>query len=466
VNFKFLAQLRGLNEKQLLIAASILTLVVAYFSVGFHHFDEHFQIIEFMNYKLGHTQAKNLPWEFHRKMRPWFQPYLYLVLDTPLRVLDFNPFTRVFFLRLYSGLFSLFSIYYLFHQVFRRWFVDHPSHLKRVLPVLLFTWYIPYVSVRPSAESLSISFFFIAIAMCLKRGPMFFFGGVLFGLSYLCRFQMALPIAVFWFWGIFIGKWSFKHLARYAISIIFTLLIGLAIDSYGYSELSFTLFNYFKANFLDGVLKQMGESPWYKYIEWAAIKLVPPISFFLIVGVLGFWKKELKSEKSWLTWITMSFILFHSFIGHKEYRFIYLCASLAPIMAITFFKGNISRYLIALNTILILITLKPANKMIPLYEFLYKSEIKSIYYVDEDPLTLVGLPLKFYFRKGFRSIPLDNKSIIDKYIFTKRFESTKTYLEKGCTNLYINYPPFIFGSYSAKIRKILQKQKVMGVFKC
>lgn len=454
------------SEKQILYTAIFLTAIVAYFSVGFHHFDEHFQILEFMNYKLGQTSSSELPWEFQRKMRPWFQPYLYLVLDTPLRLMNVSPFTRAFFLRIYSGAFFLFSLHFLFKNIFKDWF-ETPSQKKTALAVTLLTWFIPYVAVRPSAESLSISLFFLGVSFCLKQKKNFLVAGALFGLSYLCRFQMALPIAVFWFWGIIIAKWNLKDLALYAFSIVIFLCLGTALDSYSYSQFTFAIWNYFEANFLDGVLKSMGVSPWYKYLEWSLVKLIPPVSLFIIGGTVLYWKNHLKSEKSWLTWTTLSFFLFHSLIGHKEYRFIFLCAVLAPLMSYYCLRHKrISKILISLNFMIFLITLKPANKMIPLYKFIYNANIQKIFFVDENPKTLVGLPLNFYFQKNFDAIELGDLPHEGKYIFTKRFRSTKSYLEKGCKVRYLNYPKAIFKSYPEKIQKYLKKQKVMGVFYC
>jgi len=454
-----------LKEGQLVGLALLLSVIVAYFSVGFHHFDEHFQLIEFMNYKLGNTKAADLPWEFHRRMRPWLQPYLYLILDSPLRAIGASPFSRMFFLRLCSGIFSIFSIYYLYRNVLKSWY-NNLSDKRTALFVMLFTWFIPYIAVRPSAESLSAGLFFLGVGLCLKEKPKFFTAGILLGFCYLSRYQMALPIAVLWFWGIFSQKWKPKYLALYACGILILIALGIALDSYAYSQFTFALYNYFKANFLDGVLKHMGVSPWYKYLEWSIVKLLPPISLVLTLGVFSFWKNNYRNPKSWMTWITLTFFIFHSYIGHKEYRFIFLCALLAPVMSFSTYGKKIPNFFVILNFIFILTTLKPANKMIPLYKYIYYNNIEHIYFVDETPLTLVGLPLNFYFKRGLRSEALGLSPVEGKYIFTKRFSSTRKFLKKGCEALYINYPHFIFKEYPASIKKYLERQKVMGLFHC
>src|ERR1022692_3521309 len=53
-----------------------LHLVIAWFSVGFYHFDEHFQILEFAGYKMGTIPASSLTWEFAAHLRSAFQPFI------------------------------------------------------------------------------------------------------------------------------------------------------------------------------------------------------------------------------------------------------------------------------------------------------------------------------------------------------------------------------------------------------
>ena len=50
---------------------------IFFFSTGFQHFDEHFQILEFVNLKWGGIRGESLAWEYREKIRPWFQPWLF-----------------------------------------------------------------------------------------------------------------------------------------------------------------------------------------------------------------------------------------------------------------------------------------------------------------------------------------------------------------------------------------------------
>lgn len=450
-------------EKKLWIGAIILTSLVAFFSEGFHHFDEHFQIIEFMNFKLGNVVAKDLPWEYHKQLRPWFQPYLYLILDTPFRALGVSPFFRAFILRILSGMFALYSCHFFYEKVLKPTFKETA---KNALILILFLWFLPYINIRASSEGLSLSFFFLGLSLVLFENKLstVFLGAFLLGLSYLTRFQMGLPIAVLWFWGIY-QKWAWQKLLIFAAAIILIFGIGFGIDSYGYGKTTFPLWNYFKYNFLEGVLDQMGRSPWYKYIEWAIVKPIPPLSLILVIGTILFWKKNYLGEYSWLTWITVTFFLFHTMIGHKELRFIFLVGYLSPLMTYMAFKRMPPNWLWVLNGVLLLATMKPANRMIPLYKFLYRSDLETLHYIEEDPTKLVGLRLNFYIKKNLKVAPLLDESTEGKAIFTKRFTATSEYLEKeNCKNIYLNYPQFVFQWDFSK--KLLKKSKAMGVFKC
>jgi hypothetical protein len=55
----------------------LLILVAAVRSEGFHHPDEHFQVLEFAGAKLGLTPWSALAWEYRDQMRPWLQAALY-----------------------------------------------------------------------------------------------------------------------------------------------------------------------------------------------------------------------------------------------------------------------------------------------------------------------------------------------------------------------------------------------------
>ena len=82
----------------------------ACFNGGFLNADEHYQIIEFAQYKLGRQSLSALPWEFTAQIRPALQPWLVVVLIRLCRVFGVTtPFTIAFLLRLLSALLALWT---------------------------------------------------------------------------------------------------------------------------------------------------------------------------------------------------------------------------------------------------------------------------------------------------------------------------------------------------------------------
>lgn len=51
----------NLSDRSLFLAGAVLCTVAAWCTIGYHHPDEHFQIWEFANYKLGRISASDLP---------------------------------------------------------------------------------------------------------------------------------------------------------------------------------------------------------------------------------------------------------------------------------------------------------------------------------------------------------------------------------------------------------------------
>jgi hypothetical protein len=66
---------RALNVTSCVVVA--LYSVAAWRSKGIWHFDEFFQILEPLNFKLGRVGESSLPWEFRAHIRPWLQPLIY-----------------------------------------------------------------------------------------------------------------------------------------------------------------------------------------------------------------------------------------------------------------------------------------------------------------------------------------------------------------------------------------------------
>ncbi|MFM8269732.1 MAG: hypothetical protein ACKN9V_06035, partial [Pseudomonadota bacterium] len=86
-------------------------LIAAFFSIGFHHFDEHFQILEFAGSRLGLSSSSDLPWEYQAQMRSSFQPSIVLLVHKILAIFQSkDPFLAALILRLLSAVLSWLAI--------------------------------------------------------------------------------------------------------------------------------------------------------------------------------------------------------------------------------------------------------------------------------------------------------------------------------------------------------------------
>lgn len=465
--------------KKITLVSIALHLIAAYFSTGFHHFDEHFQITEFVNLKLGGTSGADLPWEFREQIRPWFQPFVYFHIYKVFNFLGLeNPFAHVFIWRLLTGLFGVFALVS-FRPVLKDWFKEDKFYVL-AWAFLNLSWFVPYIQVRTSSESIGISFFLLGMSQFLradkKRNG--FLAGLFFGLSYLARFQMALPVAILWFWGVFFRKVKINTLVLSACAILLMIGMGVAFDYWGYGNWTFSLWHYFRTNFLEGIMSNVKQYPPYWYIRWALLRGIPPVSLpLIIVTFWGWWKY--KSHP--LTWATIPLFLFHSAVGHKELRYIYPVIILAPVYLVffiqsyqTFFEKSwvkkLSKFLIALNFIILIGScLKPANPSVNFYKFVWSHpEIKSLQALHESPYTMLGLKLKFYKPEGFQDSVVqkidESKFNEGSYIFFNRghhfFEWSK---KENCELKYLSYPEW---TLNYNIGNWMSRSRVWSLFFC
>ncbi len=134
-----------------LIAGFVIYGITAWCSEGYHHPDEHFQILELANYRLGGTPAADLPWEFGERMRPGLQPGLAYTVICGLKMIGIaSPFLQAFGLRLISGWLMWLLIYAWARQLGHSFAYEKGAALLLWLSLLL--WFMPYLSVRFSSE--------------------------------------------------------------------------------------------------------------------------------------------------------------------------------------------------------------------------------------------------------------------------------------------------------------------------
>ena len=399
------------REKYWVLLSAVTMLLAAFFITGVHFPDEHCQILEFLHIKLFKLDGEHLPWEFHRRMRPWFQIFVYF---WPLKLFHTlglsNPFDWVTFLRIGHVLLGLFTNLVLF-SVFEKEIKDR--FWKRFFFLLmLFSYFFPYLYTRTSSENFGTSLFCLGLVLWLKTKDekSAILTGLFFGCAFLARNQLAAMIFFLCLQGLIYKKYGIKELSLITVACFAVMGLGVVIDYWGYGEWHFIPWNYYYENIVAGNMAKFGTHPWWWYAYKAQQKplmLVPVLSF------LYFWWRYRHHS---LTWLTLGFFLFHSSIAHKEMRFLFPLAPFIPVVVTyalrDFFhklectglrdiwrKLATKAFLLGHGLLYFLALFRPASYNEDYFRYLYRSpeRIDKIYYsYDFNPHNIGGFPVYFY----------------------------------------------------------------------
>jgi GPI mannosyltransferase 3 len=313
----------------LILVAVLFHVIAAICSIGYHHPDEHYQILEFANAFLGRTPYEVLPWEFAAKIRPWFQPLAMAGIFSGLSFfgiesgVDWALFTRI--------LYSLLNLLAL-HALSRAMPQSNPKSRMLFWFFAATLWFFPYVHARTSAENLAGILFTFALAKEFQavRTPDTWrpniLSGVLCGLAFVVRPQMALAIFGFGLSRLMQKKIHWRNIAFLCAGFILVLPVGLISDRIGYGEWLFTPLKYFDVNLVQGVAATFNPYPWYQYFIWL-IQLNPVVN--IGIGIAAFVTvKKRRFDPSVLA--ALSFFLAHMALTNKEYRFLFPLLNFVP----------------------------------------------------------------------------------------------------------------------------------------
>lgn len=404
-------------ERRCLLALFLLLAISAWWSIGFHHNDEHFQILEFANLKLGVTPATDLPWEFHERIRSWFQPAVALLVTRGFHGVGVtDPFLIAAALRLLSGLLYAAALMRLL-EVSRPWFLTAASRRIAVAASCLL-WFVPYLAVRFSSESWSGSLFVLGFVTLIRDSQetgvsrrALLLAGASLGLGFAARYQSILLIAggVGWWWLV-----SRPRLARVGAVVAGLLLVvaaSMGLDRWGYGQWGLTPWRYVNQQLFMGVAAhRFGASPWWWYGPKLLVSAGPPIGLLLWFGAISTWVARPRNP---LTWVTVAFVGGHCLLAHKELRFLFPVALCAPLLIgmslddhphlLAWLRGTrLGRVLVALTLLLnltgfMLRTLLPARQEIGVQQAIYRHQPRRLLLVGgRDPFRIGGRPSHFY----------------------------------------------------------------------
>lgn len=318
-------------HRLILFISFVIYLTTAVNSLGYYHYDEHYQIIEFAESKAGMNSTSDLAWEYNARIRPAFQPAVCFSVFTLLRGIGItDPYYLSFALRLLTVALSLTAIYAFSCAMLPYIYAENK---KTYIILSYFLWFLPFLNVRFSSETWSGLFLLLGLSFyrsdSIKKAYRPWLSGWMLGLSFICRFQSAFLIAGFIGWLLRIQKEDKLNILAMLFSAGLILLSGVWIDYWFYGEWVFTPWNYFQANILHDVASSFGTSPWY-YFLWVIFSeptfLVGSLLLFSLFLLMR------RGSGSLLIWVIVPFIAVHSMIPHKEDRFIFPIANFAPLL--------------------------------------------------------------------------------------------------------------------------------------
>ena len=327
-------------RRSLLILTAV-TLVTAWFSETFYFPDEHYQILEFMGFKLGITPVSELPWEFSARIRPWFQPLVYFAIAKPLMLLGLKDmFAIAFALRLATGLFSLLALAAFARAVLPTIEGDEQNRaFVRYLPLFGF---LPYLFVRTASETFSAAFFAAGLAMAIggtSRGRLAL-AGLFCGLAFESRYQTGLLGLGLFAWLVVIGRVRIPALAAFISGGLVALIIGALADHWGYGQWVFPPLGYVDVNLMQGVAAhKFGREPVFAYLYLLPAQIFFAITLVLMVAMVCMW---LRNARHPVTWESLPFVLAHVVIAHKEARFLFPLAILATSFPVLGFSPRLA----------------------------------------------------------------------------------------------------------------------------
>ncbi len=250
-----------------LFAALIWYALTAYFSEGYYHADEHYQIIEFAGSIDGSNTEADLAWEYGSKIRPALQPVICYGVFKGCEFLSIvSPHNKAFVLRLITALFSVLAIYFFTNSCKAQ---IQKKYWKLFLILSYFIWFLPFINVRFSSETWSGLFLLLSLGLIFRdktRIQSFISLGLLLGLAFLFRFQIAFAVLGIFLWLFIVKKTPLLKMAVFTASGLLIVILGILIDSWFYGDFTLTLYNYFKVNLIEGRAAEFGTSPWYHYL--------------------------------------------------------------------------------------------------------------------------------------------------------------------------------------------------------
>ena len=308
--------------------ALVLRMMVAVFFPGFEHPDEVFQVLE-QAHRLAFGNGF-IPWEFDEGVRSYF--WVGIVAAIFRGAERIAPGSYLLAARLALSLLSLVTVWFSW-AILRRFAGPRAALIGAFLSAV----WMELVYFGPKAHSEVMAAHLMLIGLYLVfpyieevRPTRLVLGGMLLGLAFCLRIQLAPVLAILWLAMLLVNGW--RRVLYCTMGALIGATITGAVDFMTLPYPYASIIGYYKVNIIDDVSTKFGQAPWHFIIlgfarAWSGALI--PFLWFLAVGV--------RKSRPMLLLVALAagLILAHSAVAHKEYRFIYpaLPLLLVPIAA-------------------------------------------------------------------------------------------------------------------------------------
>ncbi len=323
----------GPDRRPVLIAfvAMVLHVVTAWNSSGYHSADEHHQVIEFAQYKLGELPPGHLAWEYPTGIRSSIQPWIAAGTIGVARSMGLtDPLHQAFLLRLFSALLALLAV-----RAFVRAGREHlPGGLQQPFKLLsIGLWFLPFLHVRFSSEGWSASFLLLGLAALLRKPDhttrWTWMAGATLAMAVLLRPSTAVVVAGALAWLMVIRQPAGRSVLQLVFAGLLTVLLGLVADSLFYGRLVLSTWNYWMMAVSGPPREAFDTLPWYYYPPWVVKYAIPPIGALLLIAYIVV---LVRNPRHVLVWCITPLLVVLTLVPHKEVRFLFPIADLVPLM--------------------------------------------------------------------------------------------------------------------------------------
>lgn len=302
----------------------------SYQSIVGYSEDQHFQILEFANFKRGLIDASELAWEYRYQERQALQPWIVFHILGVLDLLGFSsPVGQIRVIRLVTALFMAFSLYRFILSTLPYF---RPSNQVIYIWASCLFWIIPCYYVHFASETFAQALMLLGCSFLFANSKSkyhLYWSGLLFGLAFFARFQSALTVAVIVLLYLSTHWGGWRPVFQLIAGGVLGLLVGVYADYWFYDEWVFTPYRYLEFQLLKGVVDAFGTSPFSYYFSWFFWMSTPFIGLLIYLGLLGNFLVIRRNPLFLPVFVTTMFL---SFVGHKEPRFLLQILAFFPFV--------------------------------------------------------------------------------------------------------------------------------------